>query len=196
MAGMATAMNPPKFRRRKVLLRPGYQLRVAVTILVFIIFYSLLLGFLMFYPLQQEFATANPEQQFWIARQVLELHKRFWPSVLAVAVLVGFQSIFVTHRIVGPTYHLQRVLEGFAAGNYEMRARLRRWDRLKELETAVNGLGERLLQREQASRERAGRLRGVMEDLKTGITGANLASKVQQAVREMERLTANLPDAN
>lgn len=197
MAELAEANKWPKFRRRKVLIQPWYQLRVAVTILLFILGYSLLLGFLMFYPLQQEFAvSANPEQQFWIARQVLELHKRFWPAVLVVAVLVAAQSIFVTHRVVGPAYHIQRVMDGFAAGNYGMRVRLRRWDRLKELETTVNALGEDLDLRETAQRESAGRLRAALADLKVRIEETGVPPGVRQALVEIERIVADLPMPN
>ncbi|MBI2002131.1 MAG: hypothetical protein HYT85_13965 [candidate division NC10 bacterium] len=197
MAEPAVAERWPKFRRRKVLIQPWYQLRVAATILLFILGYSLLLGFLMFYPLQQEFAaTANPEQQFWIARQVLELHKRFWPAVLVVATLVAVQSIFVTHRVVGPAYHVQRVLDGFAAGNCGMRVRLRRWDRLKELEMAVNALGDALVQREASQREDTGRLRAAMADLKAGIGGTSVPTEVQQALIKMEGILAELPEPN
>lgn len=194
MAEPAVAERWPRFRRRKVLIQPWYQLRVAATILLFILGYSLLLGFLMFYPLQQEFAVSvNPEQQFWIARQVLELHKRFWPAVLVVATLVAVQSIFVTHRVVGPAYHIQRVMDGFAAGNYEMRVRLRRWDRLKELELAVNAVGEALVQREADHRERAGRLRAALADLKAGIGGSSVPPGVQQALAEIDRILADFP---
>lgn len=195
MAEPTLAERWPRFRRRKVLIQPWYQVRVAVTILLFILAYSLLLGFLMFYPLQYEFAaSASPEQQFWIARQVLELHKRFWPAVLVVATLVAVQSIFVTHRVVGPAYHVQRVLEGFANGKYEMRARLRRWDRLKELEMAVNALGETLVQRETDRRERAGRLRAAVADLKRGSGGTSAPPGVQQALVELERILAEFPE--
>ncbi|MBI4841309.1 MAG: hypothetical protein HY803_09605 [candidate division NC10 bacterium] len=197
MAEPAVAERWPKFRRRKVLIQPWYQLRVAATILLFILGYSLLLGFLMFYPLQQEFATsANPEQQFWIARHVLELHKRFWPAVLVVATLVAVQSIFVTHRVVGPAYHVQRILEGFAAGKYEMRARLRRWDRLKELEMAVNAAGDALVQRETAQREGTGRLRAALAELKAGIGGTSVPTEVQQTLVKMEGILAELPEPN
>lgn len=195
MAEPTLAERWPRFRRRKVLIQPWYQVRVAVTILLFILAYSLLLGFLMFYPLQYEFAaSASPEQQFWIARQVLELHKRFWPAVLVVATLVAVQSIFVTHRVVGPAYHVQRVMEGFAAGKYEMRAHLRRWDRLKELEMAVNALGETLVQRETDRRERAGRLRAAVADLKRGSGGTSAPPGVQQALVELERILAEFPE--
>jgi HAMP domain-containing protein len=197
MAEPAVAERLPRFRRRKVLIQPWYQLRIAVTVLLFIVGYSLLLGFLMFYPLQQEFAaTANPDQQFWIARQVLELHKRFWPAVLVVAVLVAAQSIFVTHRVVGPAYHIQRVMDGFAAGNYGMRVRLRRWDRLKELETTVNAVGEALVHREAAQREGTGRLQVALADLKAGIQGSSVPPGVQQALVKMEGILAKFPEPN
>jgi HAMP domain-containing protein len=196
MAERASADNQPKFRRRTILVRPAYQLRVAVTILAFILAYSLLLGFLTFYPMQQEFAaSASPEQQFWMARQVLALHQRFWPSVLVVGILVAVQSVFITHRLVGAAYHIQRVMEGLAAGKYEMRARLRRGDRLTELETAVNGLGDELLQREHARMDRMARFRAAMEDLKAGLKGATLPPPVQKTIGEIERLTVDPPEA-
>lgn len=195
MAEAAIAENRPKYRRRKILLRPGYQLRVAATILVFIVGYSLLLGFLIFYPLQQEFAiAANPDTQFWIARQVLELHKRFWPSVLVVGILVAVQSVFVTHRIVGPAYHIQRIMEGFTAGKYDMRAHLRRGDRLKELETAVNTLGDALHQRETARHERVAHLREAAAALQSEASGLTLPPRVQERLGEFGRIVANLPE--
>ena len=73
MTETAVPKGKPTYRRRKILIQPGYQLRVAATVLLCIIGYSLLLGFLLFYPLHQQFAaSASSEQQFWIARQVLE----------------------------------------------------------------------------------------------------------------------------
>lgn len=196
MAEAGNAEGRPKFRRRKVLLRPGYQLRIAVTILCFIVGYSLLLGFLIFYPLYQEFtAMANPEMQLWIAREVIDLHKRFWPSVLVVAVLVAAQSIFVTHRVVGPAYHIQRVVEGLAAAKYEMRARLRRWDRLKELGVAVNALGDALQRRESARREQVQRLRAGVAALQAGASEFALPPAIQRVVGEIGRITADLSEA-
>ncbi len=148
----------PRNRRRKLLVRPAYQLRVAATVLLSIILYSLLFGVLVFYPLHQEFvASATLEQQTRIARVALDLHARLWPSVIVIGLLAAIQSIFLTHRIVGPAFHVGRVLHAFAAGDVRARAHLRRWDRLKELETATNALGDVLLERQkqQAARDAA-----------------------------------------
>lgn len=185
----------PRFRRRKVLIHPGYQLRVAATILGFIVAYSLLLGFLLFYPLYLEFAgKATPEEQLWIAREVIDLHSRFWPSVLAVGILAAAQSIFVTHRTVGPAYQIRRVMEGLAAGRYEMRARIRRWDRLKELEIAVNALGDALQQRESARGGQVQRLRAAVAALQSGASGLALPPALQQRLAEIERIAADLSE--
>lgn len=196
MAETAVTKKRPTFRRRKVLIRPGYQIQVAATILVFIIGYSILLGILIFYPLEQEFAAANSQdQQFLIARQMLDLHRRFWPSVLVVGIIVAVQSIFITHRVVGPAYHVQRILEALSAGRYEMRVHLRRGDRLRELETAVNALGEDLMRREQASGEHRARLRAAVKDLRAALPAAVLPASVEQALTSLESLLVGQPEA-
>jgi len=197
MTEASMAKPGPKFRRRKILVQPAYQLRVAATVLLCILAYSLLLGFLIFYPLQQEFqAAASSERQLWIARQVLDLHARFWPSVLLVAVLVAVQSVFVTHRIVGPAYHVQRVLEGLAAGDLGRRVHLRRWDRLKELEGAVNVLAEGLEQGTQARAAQAERLRAALPGLRHKVEGGSVSPAARQALEEVERIVGETTHAS
>ncbi len=185
----ATARVP--YRRRKILVQPAYQLRAAAVILLAILFYSGLLGVLLFYPLMVEFdAAGSSQQQLWIANQVLELHTRFWPSVLVIAVLVAIQSLFVTHRVVGPAYHLRRVMQGLGEGRFDVRAHLRRFDRLKDLEAALNSLGESLQRREQAVAEREVRLRAEVAVLTSELSGAEASPAARQAARVLERLTA------
>jgi methyl-accepting chemotaxis protein len=196
MVAGEVAKNRPEFRRRNILVRPRYQLLVAATILVFVVGYSLLLGVLIFYPIQREFAAARTqEQQSLTAYQILDLHKRFWPAVLAVGILVAIQSIFVIYRVVGPAYHIQQVLEGFAAGHYEMRVRLRSGDRLRELARAVNALGESLLRRDQASMESAAQLRVAVGDLRAALPTVALPEPIQKAVGDLEGLLAEPPES-
>lgn len=183
----------PRFRRRKIILQPAYQLRVAVTILLFVVAYSLLLGFLIFYPLFEQFnAMASPEEQIWIAREVIDLHRRFWPSVAVVGILVAVQSIFVTHRLVGPAFHIQRILGEFAAGRYATRVVLRRRDRLKELEATVNALGEVLLQRDRAQRDREARLQAAVAAMRVQVSGLTLPPSFREALDALEQNAAHL----
>ena len=188
---MTATQKWPRFRRRKLVLQPAYQIRVAVTILMFVVAYSLLLGFLIFYPLFEQFnAMASPEEQIWIAREVIDLHKRFWPSMAAVGILVALQSFFVTHRLVGPAFHIQRILGEFAAGRYATRVVLRRRDRLKELEAAVNALGEALLQREEAQRDREAHLQATVAAVRAQSSGLTLPPSLSEALDDLEQIAA------
>ncbi len=190
---MTATQKWPRFRRRKIILQPAYQLRVAVTILLFVVAYSLLLGFLIFYPLFEQFnAMASPEEQIWIAREVIDLHRRFWPSVAVVGILVALQSIFVTHRLVGPAFHIQRILGEFAAGRYATRVVLRRRDRLKELEATVNALGEVLLQRDKAQRDREARLQAAVAAMRVQVSGLTLPPSFREALDALEQNAAHL----
>ncbi len=177
------------YRRRKILVDPPYQLRVAGVILLAILFYSGLLGFFLFYPLMMEFeAAGDSQQQLWIANQVLELHMRFWPAVLVVGILVAVQSLFVTHRVVGPAYHLRRVLQGLGEGKVGMRAHLRHFDRLKDLEAAMNALGDRLQEREESRARREAALGAAVTALAEGMPGT-LPPAMRQAIEELQRIT-------
>lgn len=188
MAEAAPTAHAPKFRRRTILVQPAYQLRVAGTVLLCLVGYSMLLGFLIFYPLQQEFdAAVNSEQQFWIARQVLDLHMRFWPSVLVVAVLVAVQSVYVTHRIVGPAYHIRRVLTALADGQLAQRVRLRRWDRLKEVERAANGLAEALEREAKGRSARRSEARSALAEARAAESEGSPAA-LRGALDRLERL--------
>jgi hypothetical protein len=184
-------------RRRTILIRPAYQIRVAATVLFSVLLYSLLFGVLIFYPLHQEFvASASLEQQARIARVALDLHARLWPSVLVIAVLVAVQSFFVTHRIVGPAFHVGRVLHALAAGDVHARARLRRWDRLKELEAATNALGDALASRHKQQAERATRLCAAVAATRQRLDGwPNAPAELRSALAEVERIASEHVDA-
>ncbi len=194
MAGAKAEESRPRHRRRKFLIRPEYQLRVAATVLLSVLTYSLLLGFLIFYPLHQEFSSsASLEQQSRIARVALDMHARLWPAVVVIAVLAAVQSIFVTHRIVGPAFHVGRVLRALREGDLTVRARLRRYDRLKDLEEATNLLGETLLEQARARAAREARLRAALERLQAGAAREGLPPQVAGALRDLERIVAAAP---
>jgi len=47
-------MRHPFFRRRRIIVKPTFQLKAALAVVAFLALYSFILGFLIFYPLQQE----------------------------------------------------------------------------------------------------------------------------------------------
>lgn len=130
------------FRRRNKLINPRYQVKVAIAAAVSLFVYSIIFGALIFYPLSTQISSGDANGA--IAAEILALHKRLWPAVFLVALLVFIQVVLASHRVAGPVYRLEKVLTELARGNYKERMRLRKSDQFREVEPIVNGLAESL----------------------------------------------------
>ncbi|OGP12660.1 MAG: hypothetical protein A2052_07810 [Deltaproteobacteria bacterium GWA2_54_12] len=129
------------FTRKKIMIRPAYQMRLAVRFSVSIILYSFILGLVIFYPLYQDLnAAATIEEQTLISSVVLYLHKSFWPGFILVALLAGLQAIVSSHRLVGPMYRFEKMVQELISGNYSLRIKIRKRDEFKEMEGFLNRL--------------------------------------------------------
>lgn len=131
--------------RKKILISPADQLRLAVSLFVYIIVYSIILGFMIFYPLYNMLeASTTIEEQALISGIVLYLHKRVWLGLFIVAVLGAVNTVISTHKFVGPMYRFQLMVKELIGGNYVARVRIRKRDRFREMEKLLNGLADGL----------------------------------------------------
>ena len=74
------------------------------------------------------------------ARTLLLLHSRVWPGIGGIILLFGAVSIFITHKIAGPLYHLKKCISEITEGNLDVKIKLRKRDDLKDLAEQVNML--------------------------------------------------------
>jgi hypothetical protein len=72
----------------------------------------------------------NSVQALESANQVLYLHVRFWPVVLLAFLLVGLDSVRISHRIAGPMFRFDRVLQRLRERRVPPPIRLRKGDML------------------------------------------------------------------
>ncbi len=143
-------MGHPFFRRKKKLIKPAYQIKATLTIVISLIIYSIILGMLIFYPLWMELQSATSiYEKEMVSYAILSLHKVLWPAVVVIALLVGIQVILASHRVAGPVYRVERTLEELLKGNFHVRMRLRKGDEFRELEDVVNRLADHLQQRRE-----------------------------------------------
>ena len=133
------------FTRKKIMVKPAYQMRLAIRFAVSIILYSFVLGFVIFYPLYQDLNAASTiEEQALISSVVLYLHKSFWPGFILVALLAGLQAVLSSHRLVGPMYRFEKMVGELISGNYSLRIKIRKRDEFKEMEGLLNRLAATL----------------------------------------------------
>jgi signal transduction histidine kinase len=136
-------MAGAKYKRKKILINPHYQLKIAITLVLSFIVYSIILAFVIFYPLSQEFyASVNIHDQARISEQVLGLHTRLWPAIFIVAILIGIQIIIKSHRLFGPVYRFEKTIKGYLTGDFSERIYLRKHDEFKEMGALINDLAD------------------------------------------------------
>jgi HAMP domain-containing protein len=142
---LGVVMSFWNFTRKKYLIKPAFQLRLALTIFVYVVVYSAIFGFIIFFPLYTNLQSSSSfEEQVRISEIALYLHKRVWPALFIMAGLAGIHAIFYSHRLVGPVYRFEKMLGELIAGNYSIRIRIRKRDELRELEALLNRLAETL----------------------------------------------------
>lgn len=131
--------------RKKIIIKPGFQLRTALVLVLYILAYSLILGAIIFYPLYHELNTATSlDAQANVSKTILYLHRRIWPGLLAVAVLAGIQSVLASRRIAGPMYRFEKMATDLIRGNYKARIRTRKGDEFKDMTRLLNDLASDL----------------------------------------------------
>jgi len=133
------------FTRKKIISKPDYQIRLALTSFIAVIVYSLILGAVIFYPLYGALnSAATIEERASVSIMLLYLHQRIWIGFLIVAALAAVHAIFSSHRVVGPMCRFEKMVEELKKGNYSFRIRIRKKDEFREMEALLNGLAETL----------------------------------------------------
>ncbi len=135
----------PFLRRRNYLIDKHFQLKHLLITLILVALFVLILLTTIFLPYVFELFSDVPLSEKAKAADVaLVLHQNIWPGVGVAAVFIAVASIFITHKVAGPVYALKRVMREIAGGNMRVRAKLRKGDDLKDMETALNEMTESL----------------------------------------------------
>lgn len=136
MATPSTGSRPPVLRKRFHVHQIQTTYAVWIGALLFI--YSVLLfgaAFIIPYlvPALKLISSAPIEERALAARQFLALSPAIGPALVALIAGAAFFSIFLTHRLAGPLYRLEKCAKEMAQGNLSLRIRLRKRDELQDL---------------------------------------------------------------
>jgi hypothetical protein len=144
-----------KRKARNILIRPGFQLRLPLYILLLsVVFVSLSLQLANMY-LDQAYAARlgnSADLQYLphaLISQMTSLSTLSLLLLFVYAVLVVVISSIYTHRLLGPMVPISRHLKALNEGFYAHRLQLREHDALHELADQLNELAETLEQRKQ-----------------------------------------------
>jgi len=178
--------NRLPFRRRNYFIKKKFQVNFTVKFLIIILIEAFLAAGLFLYMSKGTLTTGYLGSELRIART----YDFFLPMLLlSNLIIVGISAvigiavlIFLSHRIAGPLYRFENILDAIKKGDLTQRFKLRENDQFVELANSIN--------------EHTDTLDKNMGHLKAGVMEfSQLASKMQTAMasdpsanKELERL--------
>lgn len=143
-------MTTPRTRRRIRMVDRRYQLGMAWRMLLaFLLFFAIGI-FLVFAPSMFGLLVgADLEELEPAGREFLILHRRIWPAVLFVLAGVFAYTALFSHRIAGPIYRINAVLQAMLRGEYPKSVTLRKADHFHETAELLERLSRQLAGRRE-----------------------------------------------
>jgi methyl-accepting chemotaxis protein len=190
------------FRRRRFLIQPKFQLALGGGMMVLLFAYSAILVFSILYPMAT-FLELSPEGSVdpEIKQRVLTISPYVWLIVIILGLLLAFQAILFSHRIVGPAFRLGRAVREMSAGEYQQNLILRRHDCLNDLATDLAQLGSLLHGRRERLLVEVAGLRADLEEHRRRLErGGDMAARAPEVagilrrIQAVEQLALGLPE--
>ncbi len=141
-----TKIQKRNMQKRKRILIGDLQYRLLAVNLLYFAVIVVLFAAILFGPLVWQLGSSglSPAERGQAATQLLSLHARVWPPLLALLVFLAVHSVYVSHRIAGPLFQFRRLLHAVKDGNLTVRASIRDKDYLESEAAVINELIEAL----------------------------------------------------
>ncbi|RLD14761.1 MAG: hypothetical protein DRI22_02950, partial [Caldiserica bacterium] len=151
--------------RRRFFVKPEIQIKY----LIFTVLLILITGIFTYLIMTHKLMTSSFVENLSLG-EVTALKNEITKSFLWILliILIGFtiQSVFLFHRLVGPIYALERVIEFMKEGKLGGSIKLRRHDQLKELASLIEEMGNKFAFWIEEDKRKIEEIRGRIESLR------------------------------
>lgn len=134
------------FRRTRILISRRFQLRYAVTILLMMVFTAAICSYTVYYTgmiaLAERISTVIPQGR--LVAMINMVNYRILGNIALLAPVVILLGIYLSHKIAGPIYRMERHINEMAAGNFSSHITLREGDELGGFANKINRLSDSL----------------------------------------------------
>jgi HAMP domain-containing protein len=131
-------MEHQKVVRKKFMVERGFQIRFMAVIIIAMVLIALVTGMSMYTAVMQTLVNQFHGESLAVIQHAItaKLFVRSLLLIFAIAII----SVFISHRIAGPIYKFERIIEALAAGEKVREITLRKHDEFYRLAQAINSL--------------------------------------------------------
>lgn len=138
--------NPARFRRKQYFVATKFQVKYIGLILLLIFLTAALCSYVVYYTsmisMGEKLANVYPQGRLMAIVNAVNIRILF--SLILIMPLVAMIGLFLSHRIAGPIYRMERFLNDVANGDLTQRLTLRKKDELISLANGINNVVDSL----------------------------------------------------
>lgn len=196
---MTTQLAKPKFKRTKYLVSTKLQLRYVGIILLLMLVTALICSYIIYYTVMilmgEKLSNVYPQGRLIAIINTVNLRILF--SLLLITPIVAVIGIYLSHKIAGPIYRIEKFLGDMAAGNFAARIVLRKGDELMSVADKINVLNDSLKTTIGSQKSSMERIVAELGDLKKMVDSkpgdvSSLAKNIERLQSEIKDLEAQL----
>jgi methyl-accepting chemotaxis protein len=188
-----------KYRRTQYLIAKKFQLKYAGLILFLVFLAGTLCSYVVYYTMMVSMGDklANVYPQGRLISIVRTVNLRMFVSLVLITPLVIIIGIYVSHKIAGPIYRIEKFLDAMANGDYSSVLTLRRKDELVALANGINRVLEDVKETFKGERAHLERSVLLVEKLKSAagsktISHSELTEVAEKLSEELRELNKNI----
>lgn len=189
------AENTPKVRSTYFIKR-GFQLRYGFTLFLAMITVALIAGWTTFITTWTMLSESVSPPEVIIAMTDIfdKVSVVLIGRMLFGIIAIGILSVFISHKIAGPIYRLEKIAQQISLGDLSMEnIKLREGDELTDLARAVEGVTERLRRLMSKYQEMTAKLSDLVSKISTYTEGGKTASSESaRLLKELEVVSSQL----
>lgn len=131
-------MPHQKVVRRKFMVERGFQIRFMAVIIIAMVLIALVTGLSIYTAVMQTLVNQLHGESLALVKHAISV-KLFVRSLLLIFAIAVI-SVFLSHRIAGPVYKFERIIDALTAGEKVSEIKLRKHDEFYRLARAINSL--------------------------------------------------------
>lgn len=192
-------MEKKRYKRKKYLIKKGFQFRYMGVILLTMLFLSMVVGWTIYFNIWSKLATGELKSAADLSLIFNVVNRDLLWRIPILVVLIAISTIFISHRIAGPIYRFEQSAKRISEGDLTLRIKLRRGDELQELANCFNVMTEKLENLVLSDRRAINNIIRVIKELPDDLKGETLSKdkrdeiveKLLKTVDELQKITRN-----
>ena len=131
-------MARQKVVRKQYIVKKGFQLRFMIIIITAMVLIAIVTGLSIYSAVMQTLVNQFHGENLAMIQHAIT-YKLFIRSLLLIFA-IAIISVFISHRVAGPIYKFERIINDLASGKKVEEFKLRKRDEFYELALAINNL--------------------------------------------------------